>query len=204
MNTDSHPQNSPKPTDTREVAALRGALEAAALVVARAEAKLAAAQAELEIEKRRATQHLSDALRERTRASKLQEEIESEKKRLSKLERALFENQQIQGELEAKLRTEHRDVVQTSSHGLAAAIKIERLENDQKRLKLVIVELTNERDQLRNKAEGRSPLVAESARETPRFPKNEFIAAAGPETRAMAMSLQCDATERVAPRTRLR
>lgn len=199
MNTNNHPQS-----DTREVAALRAALEEAALVVARTEAKLTAARAELEIEKRRATQHLSDALREKTRAAKLQTEIDSEKQRLSKLERALFQNQQIQGELEAKLRAEHRDVVQTSSQGLAAAIKIERLENEHKRLKLVVVELTNERDQLRAKVEGKGRPAEAPATAAPRQPRHEFIGAAGPETRAMAMSLQCDATERVVPRARVR
>jgi chromosome segregation ATPase len=203
MNTNSLPQGT-KPTDNREVAALRGALEEAALVVARTDAKLAAAQAELEIEKRRATQHLTDALREKTRASKLQAELDSEKQRLSKLERALFQNQHIQGELEAKLRAEHRDVVQTSSRGLGAAIKIERLETEHKRLKLVIVELTNERDQLRNKVEGKSHPAEEPSAPAARFPRNEFIGAAGPETRAMAMSLQCDATERTEPRGRVR
>jgi chromosome segregation ATPase len=190
------PQNSPKAPENREVSALRSALEQAAIVVKRTESELAT-------EKARATQHLSDALREKARAAKLQTELDNERARLAKLECAFVQSQQAQNELEAKVRAGIRDVVSTSSQGMAAAIKIEKLENEHRRLRQVIVNLTNERDELRNEATGKKKFLQEVQR-APEKPaaKGEFIGPAGPQTMAMAMSLECDTTERVERRGR--
>ena len=135
--------------DNREMLALRSALTQAAEVVRRTEALLAAARNEVLAEKHKATQHLAEVLKERNRALKYQAEAVKEKERASKFEREWVRSQQAQGIAEPRRDAEENVESPPAEIGLVGALKLEKLEQENKRLRAAVIELYNECDQLR-------------------------------------------------------
>ena len=147
--------------DNREMLALRSALTQAAEVVRRTETLLAAARNEVLAEKHKAAQHLAEVLKERNRALKYQAEAVKEKERATKFEREWVKNQQAQGTAEPQYITDDDNESAPAEIGLMGALKLEKLVQENKRLRAAVVEAYNEVDQLR--AAAKAPARAVTA-----------------------------------------
>lgn len=135
--------------DNREMLALRSALTQAAEVVRRTETLLAAARSEVLAEKHKAAQHLSEVLKERNRVAKYQAEALKEKERATKFEREWVRSQQAQGAAEPKRLSDEDKESAPADVGLFGALKLEKLEQENKRLRAAVIELYDQCDQLR-------------------------------------------------------
>lgn len=186
-------QSGERPPENREVQALRFALNEAAEALKRTEGQLAAAKAETEAEKVRSTQRLANSLRDRGRATQFQEDATRERERAVKFEREWVRSQQNAGQLEAKLQAARQKAFNSTDEGLGAALKMETIDQENKRLRTVIAELYTERDNLRQKLIERN--AAQPAKPAPRLE----VAAVQVAER---VSIDYEVTERVEPRRR--
>ena len=180
------------PPENREIQALRFALKEAAEALKRTEAQLAAAKAETEAEKVRATQRLANSLREKARAAQFHEDATRERERATKFEREWVRSQQVAGQLEAKLQAARQKAFSSSDEGLAAALKLETIDQENKRLRTAIAELYTERDNMRR-------LLTERSAAQPAKPEPKPESAALPS--AEKVSIDYEITERVEPRS---
>ncbi len=168
------PLDDTRSKDNREMLALRSALTQAAEVVRRTETLLVAARNEVVAEKRKAAQHLAEVLKERNRVAKYQAEALKERERATKFEREWVKSQQAQGTVEPKfVSDEETEPAAPAEIGLVAALKVQKLEQENKRLRAAVIELYDECDQLRAAAKApprpvtATPIIARALDKVP-------------------------------------
>ena len=167
------PLDDTRSKDNREMLALRSALTQAAEVVRRTETLLAAARSEVLAEKHKVAQHLAEVLKERNRVAKYQAEALKEKERATKFEREWVKSQQAQGAAEPKRVSSDDKESAPAEIGFVGALKLEKLEQENKRLRAAVIELYDECDQLRAAAKApprpvtAMPIIAQALDKVP-------------------------------------